>query len=274
MVLKTTQSKLSPFLALSLLVHIIFLCVRSQDTVLAPIRAPRNDAVCISLKNVTVEGSSHVLIERKVAPDRARLRDIKPLPPVVERVSRLPRIQTQSDPSFPTWMPAHTRVAPVLFYTGKKASGDSLAEETYFSRIRRLLEAAKRYPESARRGGIEGSVGIGFCINRQGYLARNAEVFRSSGSPPLDQAAIACVEKVGKFPPFPDTFKEDLLKIRVDLVFELRARSKITSHFDAPIHPACDCVARRLNSSLFALLASCHARASTPENVNLFLREP
>jgi hypothetical protein len=34
------------------------------------------------------------------------------------------------------------------------------------------------------------------------------------------------------------------------------------------------CVARRLNSLLFALLAPCHAGASTPENVNLFLGEP
>ncbi len=34
------------------------------------------------------------------------------------------------------------------------------------------------------------------------------------------------------------------------------------------------CVARRLNSLLFALLASYHARASKPENVKLFLREP
>jgi len=34
------------------------------------------------------------------------------------------------------------------------------------------------------------------------------------------------------------------------------------------------CVARWLNSLLFALLAPCHAYASTPENVNLFLSEP
>ena len=34
------------------------------------------------------------------------------------------------------------------------------------------------------------------------------------------------------------------------------------------------CVARRLNSLLFALLAPFHAGASTHENVKLFLREP
>jgi hypothetical protein len=35
-----------------------------------------------------------------------------------------------------------------------------------------------------------------------------------------------------------------------------------------------DCVARRLHGLLFALLAPCHAGASTPENVTLFLGEP
>ncbi|MBN1843749.1 MAG: hypothetical protein JW883_15905, partial [Deltaproteobacteria bacterium] len=67
-----------------------------------------------------------------------------------------------------------------------------------------------------------------------------------------------------------------LYSVIIGLLFKarywLRARSKITSHFDAPtcrpagrsITPGC--VARRLNSLLFALLAPCHACASTPEN--------
>lgn len=229
--IEAKQNRLPLFLAFSLLAHIIFLCVRSQNTVLAPIRAPRNDhAICISLKNASVEGPSRVLIEQKITPYHARPADIKPLSPVVERVSMPPRIQKHKDLPIPTWEPAqHTKADPVLFHTSAMssapASGDSSAEETYYSRIRRLLESAKRYPASARKAGIEGSVGIGFSINRQGYLARKAEVFRSSGSPVLDQAAVACVEKVGKFPPFPDTFKEDLLRIRVDLVFELKGKS-------------------------------------------------
>ncbi|MBW2646409.1 MAG: energy transducer TonB [Deltaproteobacteria bacterium] len=197
---------------------------------MAPIRAPRNDrAICISLKNVSVEGPSREMMEQKITPYRASPADIKPLPPVDKRVSGPPRIQNHRVLPAPTWEPAqHTKADPVLFHasatSSAPASGDSSAEETYFSRIRRLLEAAKRYPASARRASIEGSVGIGFSINCQGYLTRKGEVFRSSGSPVLDQAATACVEKVGKFPPFPDKFKEDLLKIRVDLVFELTLR--------------------------------------------------
>jgi TonB family protein len=139
-------------------------------------------------------------------------------------------MHTQSELPLP--MPTltkHSRADSVLFYTRQKDStraiGDSHTEETYFRRIRGLLEAAKQYPEFARRGGIEGSVGISFCINRRGYVIRNIEVFRSSGSPALDQASIACVKKVDKFPPLPDIFKEDFLKIRVHLVFQLRGKS-------------------------------------------------
>jgi TonB family protein len=227
--LEAKQNRLPLFLTLSLLVHILFLCIRSQETVLAPIKACRTDhAIRISLKRVTVEGPSHVLMEQKIVPHPIRPADIKPVPTVVERISLPARMHMQSELLPPT-LTQHSRADSVLFDTRQKAftsaSGDSHAEETYFSRIRELLEAAKQYPESARRGGIEGSVGISFRINRQGYLVRNIEVFRSSGSPALDQASIACVKKVAKFPPLPDVFQEDLLKIRVHLVFKLRGES-------------------------------------------------
>jgi TonB family protein len=225
------QNRLLLFLTLSLLVHILFLCIRSQETALAPIKAFRTDHdIRISLKRVIVEGPSHVLMEQKIIPHRARPADIKPVPTVVKRIFMPARMHIQNEllPPIQT-LTQHSRADSVLFDTRQKAStlasGDSHAEETYFSRIRRLLEAAKQYPESARRGGIEGSVGISFRINRQGYLVRNIEVFRSSGSPALDQASIACVKKVDKFPPLPDIFKEDFLKIRVHLVFKLRGES-------------------------------------------------
>lgn len=205
--------------------------MQSRETVSAPIKASRSDhAIHLSLKNVTAEDPSHEFMEQAMAPyPPARLAAIKPVLTVVERVPLPARMQIQSELPLPMrTLPQHSRADAVLFDTRQKVAtpvSGSHTEETYFSHIRELLEAAKQYPESARRGGIEGSVGIGFCINRQGYLVRNIEVFRSSGSPALDQASVACVKKVAKFPPLPDVFQKDLLKIRVNIVFKLRGQS-------------------------------------------------
>ncbi len=54
----------------------------------------------------------------------------------------------------------------------------------------------------------------------------------------------------------------------------LRARAKITSHFYAPMHPAWLCCPRAEISRYSRPWASCQTGASTPKNVNLFLREP
>lgn len=230
--LEAKQNRLPLFIMLSLVVHILFLSIQSQGTVLTPIKTSRSDrAICILLKNVTGEGPSHGLMEQPIAlSSPARLANIKPVPTVVERMSVPARIQPQKELPLPIpTLTQHSRTNSVFFYIHQKAvapvSGDSSAKEVYFRHIRGLLEAAKKYPESARREGIEGSVRIGFCINRQGYLVRNVEVFCSSGSPALDEASIACVKKVTKFPPLPDVFQEDLLKIRVNLVFKLTGRS-------------------------------------------------
>jgi hypothetical protein len=54
----------------------------------------------------------------------------------------------------------------------------------------------------------------------------------------------------------------------------LRARAKIASYFYAPIHPAW----RRCQSAEISRYSSasapCQTGASTPKNINLFLREP
>jgi TonB family protein len=227
--LEAKQSRLPLFTVLSLIVHILFLSIQSQETILASIKTCRSDrAICIALKNVTTEEPSQGLIEKLIASyPPTRLADIKPVPTVVEHMSVPVRIQPQKELPLPRFT-QHSRANSVLFTPQEDAAPvrvDSSAKEAYLRHIRGLLEAAKQYPESARRGEIEGSVGIGFCINRQGYLVRNVEVFRSSGSPALDQASVACVKKVAQFPPLPDIFQEDLLKIRVNIVFKLRGQS-------------------------------------------------
>jgi protein TonB len=65
------------------------------------------------------------------------------------------------------------------------------------------LERFKRYPEAASRRGIKGKVRVRFTVDRLGQVVE-AEVVESSGSPILDEEAVALVRRAGPFPPLPD----------------------------------------------------------------------
>ena len=68
-----------------------------------------------------------------------------------------------------------------------------------FETIRSAIEKVKRYPVLARKRGIEGTVHIGFRINRLGE-PENLEIIKGSGSSILDNATIAIVKKAAPFP--------------------------------------------------------------------------
>jgi len=65
--------------------------------------------------------------------------------------------------------------------------------------IRDLIERAKRYPPLARRRGIEGTVHVGFKIDKEGrpYEIR---IIKGSGFGILDQATIEIIKKASPFP--------------------------------------------------------------------------
>jgi protein TonB len=66
--------------------------------------------------------------------------------------------------------------------------------------IRRRIEAAKRYPDSARRDGVHGTVAVRFRVTSDGQVER-VEVVRSSGSRALDEASLETIRKAAPFPP-------------------------------------------------------------------------
>ncbi len=65
--------------------------------------------------------------------------------------------------------------------------------------IRRLIDKEKKYPFLARKKGIEGTVHVGFRINRLGE-PEDLEIVKGSGSSILDNATIAIVKKAAPFP--------------------------------------------------------------------------
>jgi periplasmic protein TonB len=82
------------------------------------------------------------------------------------------------------------------------------------SRLRRSL----RYPREAQRQGIRGEVHVRFTVNSGGGVG-GISIARSSGSPVLDQAAIATVQRAAPFPAIPAAAGRNSWPFTVPLVF-------------------------------------------------------
>lgn len=93
----------------------------------------------------------------------------------------------------------------------------------FLSIIRRRIEKAKRYPDEARRKGIEGTVVLAFTVGRRGEL-ESVEVISSSGYKWLDEAAIQTINRAAPFPPLERFSSRESLRIEVAITFKLESR--------------------------------------------------
>lgn len=85
---------------------------------------------------------------------------------------------------------------------GTASPGGGTGRHGVFAHILRRIEAAKRYPEEARRLGHRGTVAIRFRIAPDGAVAA-AEVAASSGSSLLDAASLETVRRAAPLPQTP-----------------------------------------------------------------------
>ena len=69
----------------------------------------------------------------------------------------------------------------------------------YRSSVYKRVQAARRYPESARSAGTEGSALLRFTIDAAGRVV-SASIVASSGKPDLDAEALASVRRAAPFP--------------------------------------------------------------------------
>jgi protein TonB len=79
--------------------------------------------------------------------------------------------------------------------------------------IRRRIEQAKVYPDTARREGLQGTAEIRFRIGPDGSVA-TVEVVRSSGHALLDHESAETVRRAAPFPLLPGW-------IRIPLAYRL-----------------------------------------------------
>lgn len=91
--------------------------------------------------------------------------------------------------------------------TGKKgkvaqAFGNA-AESNYKGKVRSRVQRYFRFPRSADRAGLGGTVTVSFTVSASGGVS-GIRIVKGSGSPVLDEAAINAVRKAEPFPRIPE----------------------------------------------------------------------
>ena len=95
------------------------------------------------------------------------------------------------------------------------------ALEEYYSRLYRRISENRRYPEQARRFGIEGEVGVAFEIDDSGRIV-DSRLLRPSGNPLLDRESMRIFERIDRFEAPPLGLPQR--RFEVTIAYSLRQR--------------------------------------------------
>jgi protein TonB len=114
-----------------------------------------------------------------------------------------------------------TQVAAVAPGTGGDA-GTGVGNEyaAYLARLRQRVQESLRYPATARRRGLTGTVQLEIAIAADGAIAA-VSVIASSSHEALDRAAVEAARSLPRAP-FPADVRPRLLTVRLPVVFELQ----------------------------------------------------
>jgi protein TonB len=130
----------------------------------------------------------------------------------------------QQDADIPvTTAPPRVEAQPAPSIASKQGQSalDSRVRKTWQKGLSRHLERHKRYPETARRQRLTGSVTVRFILDREGQVTL-VEVSESSGSPILDEEALATLKRASPMPVPPTEVTDAYLEnfVRIDFNFK------------------------------------------------------
>ncbi len=90
----------------------------------------------------------------------------------------------------------------------------------YLAALRSAIAANKYYPDSARRRQEEGTVLIAFVLEADG-LIHQVRIDTGSGFAAIDAAAVAAVERLGRFQPIPRELQRARWELKVPISFAI-----------------------------------------------------
>lgn len=164
-----------------------------------------------------------VFAKRAVSPPKPKsdATVAKPAPPAASEVpERLPPKLSPSPQELATAAsPSQTGTAEI---DQDAQSGDfSRMPPDYIQKVLWIIEQHKQYPYEARVNGIEGSVTVGFIIQRDGNLS-TLELLKPSPFQILNTTAMSVVRKSAPFPPLPPEITVREYPIKLTIHFELQ----------------------------------------------------
>jgi len=103
---------------------------------------------------------------------------------------------------------------------GSGGSGAGVEYGPYLTALRQRIQQSLRYPASARRRGVAGTVNVEILLHPNGTIG-SVTLLESSSHPVLDEAALDTIRSLPRMP-FPRELPPRPLRVRVPVVFEMR----------------------------------------------------
>lgn len=97
---------------------------------------------------------------------------------------------------------------------------DDLMYTSYLHSLKDRVEGSWKYPEIARRDGLQGNLIMKFSITKSGNVD-DIEIIKSSGYPMLDDAAKQALLDASPFNPLPGNWKKDRFTITGTFIYRL-----------------------------------------------------
>jgi protein TonB len=118
--------------------------------------------------------------------------------------------------------PPRVEAPPVPRSAPSPGQSASLARAlaSYALTLNRHVERHRRYPDAARRRRVQGTVLVAFTINRQGQVI-SSRITKSSGSPALDEEALAVLKRASPMPVPPDEIPGATIDCDTPIYFRL-----------------------------------------------------
>src|SRR5690606_28735419 len=105
--------------------------------------------------------------------------------------------------------------------SGGGAAMSSATFVDYQTAVVQMLMRYREYPDRAKRRGIEGQNMVRLVIEKDGTVSL-FEMISPSDSSILERATQDMIERVKRFPPFPEDMGREQLTLTIPVIYDLR----------------------------------------------------